>query len=234
MEKSNDKIIIFDGPHTAWPTASNKLVADAMTEDIQWVLWSADNNPEELLKIAATLKPTDTVIQLKNQAKFYGRLLIPPTTLNPGTAQALWNVLLDQYQNSANIAKVLTLINLANFCLSFKGGKWSAYFGGAESLINLFKSTTADGKLTVDDMVMAMMLQGMILAGGLWSTLAMMMLTDEKLTLESLRARTYSHSVNFGLENGSTIEVNNTDNKSDSTASSVSGSSTDLNLDTLL
>eukprot|EP00961_Rhodomonas_salina_P258820 3497296-Rhodomonas_salina.1 len=82
-------------------------------------------------------------------------------------------------------------------------------------------------------MAMAMMLQGMILAGGQWSTLATMMLTNEKLSLESLCACAYNHSVNFGLENGSTIEVNNTDNKSDSTASSVSGSSTDLNPDTL-
>eukprot|EP00961_Rhodomonas_salina_P285334 3855698-Rhodomonas_salina.1 len=58
-EKSNDKITIFDGTHAAWPAASNKLVADAMTEDIQWVQWSADSNPEDLRKIALTLKPTD-------------------------------------------------------------------------------------------------------------------------------------------------------------------------------
>eukprot|EP00961_Rhodomonas_salina_P223982 3028749-Rhodomonas_salina.1 len=224
-EKSNDKITIFDGTHAAWPAASNKLVAGAMTEDIQWVLWSTDNNTEELCKVAEMLKPTDPEVQLKNQAKFYGCLvksiadncpeivsLIPPTTLNPGTA--LWNVLLDQYQNSANIAKARTLINLANFCLSFKGRKWSTYFGGAERLINLFKPTTADGKLTVDDMAMAMMLQGMILACGQWSTLATMMLTDEKLTLESLRARAYNHSVNFGLESGTNIEVNALDTKS--------------------
>eukprot|EP00961_Rhodomonas_salina_P183375 2475044-Rhodomonas_salina.1 len=133
-EKSNDKITIFDGTHAAWPTASNKLVADAMTEDVQWVQWSADNDPEELHKIAATLKPTDPAVQLKNQAKFYRCLVksitdncpeivlrVPPTTPNPGTV--LWNVLLDQYQNSANIVKARTLINLANFCLSFKGGK---------------------------------------------------------------------------------------------------------------
>eukprot|EP00961_Rhodomonas_salina_P178354 2405780-Rhodomonas_salina.1 len=133
-EKSNEKITIFDGTHAAWPAASNKLVSEAMTEDIQWVPWSTDNNPEELLKIATQLKPTDPAVQLKNQAKFYGRLVksitdncpeivlqVPPTTPNPGTA--LWNVLLDQYQNSVNISKAQTLINLANFCLSFKGGK---------------------------------------------------------------------------------------------------------------
>eukprot|EP00961_Rhodomonas_salina_P228616 3089941-Rhodomonas_salina.1 len=191
----NEKITIFDGTHTAWPVASNKLVADAMTEDIQWVPWRADNNPDVLKKIAATLKPLDHAIQLKNQAKFYWRLIVssvPPTTPNPGTA--LWNVLLDQYQNSANIAKARTIINLANFCLSFKGGKWSTYYGGAECLINLFKSTTSDGKLTIDDMAMAMMLQGMIFAGGQWSTLATMMLTDDKLNFESLRARAYNHS----------------------------------------
>eukprot|EP00961_Rhodomonas_salina_P225246 3045318-Rhodomonas_salina.1 len=220
-----------------------------MTEDIQWVPWSADNNPDELKRIAATLKPSDAAIQLKNQAKFYGRLVksiadncseivsrVPPTTPNPGTA--LWNVLLDQYQNSANIAKARTIINLANFCRSFKGGKWSTYYGGAERLINLFKSTTSDWKLTVDDMAMAMMLQGMILAGGQWSTLATMMLTDDKLNLESLRARAYNHSVNFGLENGTNIEVNNLDTMSQSgtaTGSSASDKSDkDLDMNTLL
>eukprot|EP00961_Rhodomonas_salina_P193224 2608250-Rhodomonas_salina.2 len=234
----NEKITIFDGTHAAWPAASNKL----------WVPWSAYNNPDELKKIAATLKPADPAIQLKNQAKFYGCLVksitdncseivsrIPPSTPNPGTA--LWNVLLDQYQNSANIAKVLTIINLTNFCLSFKGGKWSMYYGGAERLINLFKSTTSDGKLTVDDMAMAMMLQGMILAGGQWSTLAMMMLTDDKLTLESLRARAYNHSVNFGLENGANIEVNNLETQSQAsttTGSSLSNKSDkDLDMNTL-
>eukprot|EP00961_Rhodomonas_salina_P123818 1668713-Rhodomonas_salina.1 len=77
-----------------------------MTEDIQWVPWSTSNNPEELRKIAETLKPTDPAVQLKNQVKFYGSLVksiadncleivscVPPTTPNPGTA--LWNVLLD-------------------------------------------------------------------------------------------------------------------------------------------
>eukprot|EP00961_Rhodomonas_salina_P213646 2885150-Rhodomonas_salina.1 len=104
--KSNYKITIFDGTHAAWPATSNKLVTDAMTEDIQWVPWSSSNNPEELCKIAETLKPTDPAVQLKNQAKFYCSLVksiadncleialcVPPTTPNPGTA--LWNVLLD-------------------------------------------------------------------------------------------------------------------------------------------
>eukprot|EP00961_Rhodomonas_salina_P204904 2765955-Rhodomonas_salina.1 len=227
--RSNEKITIFDGTHAAWPAASNKLVADSMTEDIQWVLW-----------IAATLKPSDPAIQLKNQAKFYGCLVksiadncseivsrVPPTTLNPWTT--LWNVLLDQYQNSANIAKEHTIINLANFCLSFKGCKWSMYYRGAERLINLFKSTTSDSKLTVDYMAMAMMLQGMILAGGHWSTLATMMLTDEKLNLETLHARAYNHSVNFSLENGVNIEVNNLDSDTQSQASMTTTGSTQDN-----
>ena len=153
--------------------------------------------------MAKQLKPADEATQLKNQVLFYGKLVksiadhcseivsrVPPTTPAPGTA--LWNVLLEQYQNAANIAKASTIINLSNFCLSFKGCKWSTYYGGAERLINLFKATSVDGKLTVNDMAMAMMLQGMILAWGQWSTLATMMLADETLTLEKMCARTYN------------------------------------------
>eukprot|EP00961_Rhodomonas_salina_P077854 1045168-Rhodomonas_salina.2 len=57
-------------------------------------------------------------------------------------------------------------------------------------------------------MAMVMMLQGMILAGGQWSTLATMMLTAETLTLEKMLARAYNHLVNLGLENGTNIKVN--------------------------
>eukprot|EP00961_Rhodomonas_salina_P124330 1675732-Rhodomonas_salina.1 len=111
------------------------------------------------------------------------------------------------------------------------------YYGDAERLINLFKSTTSDGKLTVYYMVMAMMLQGMILAGGQSSTLATMMLTDDKLNLESLHARAYNHSVNFGLENCANIEVNNLDTQSQSSTATGSSQSDksdkDLDLNTL-
>eukprot|EP00961_Rhodomonas_salina_P285721 3861192-Rhodomonas_salina.2 len=75
-------------------------------------------------------------------------------------------------------------------------------------------------------MAMAMMLQGMILAGGQWSRLVTMMLTDEKLNLESLRARAYNHSINFGLENGANIEVNNLDTQSQA-STTTTGSACD-------
>eukprot|EP00961_Rhodomonas_salina_P284274 3842360-Rhodomonas_salina.1 len=199
-QRSSEKVTVFNGQHESWPAASSKFIADAMTNDIQRVPWSADNNPPEIRKMAKQLKPADEATQLKNQARFYGKLV-------KSIADHCSEI---QYQNAVNIAKASTIINLSNFCLSFKGSKWLTYYGGAERLINLFKATSVDGKLTVDDMAMVMMLQGMILAGGQWSTLTTMMLTDETLTLETMRARAYNHLVNFGLENGTTIDVNTT------------------------
>eukprot|EP00961_Rhodomonas_salina_P222346 3006832-Rhodomonas_salina.1 len=61
---------------------------------------------------------------------------------------------------------------------------------------------------------MALQLQGMILAGGQWQTLAIMCMTDQTLTLETLRAHTFNHSIQYGLESGAhELEAHNANAK---------------------
>lgn len=101
---------------------------------------STDNNPEELCKIAATLKPSDPAIQLKKQGKFYSSL-VKSIADNCWTAWRLcgWSCcrlqILGLHSGTCSWISTRTpptlprhtIINLANFCLSFKleGGKWS-------------------------------------------------------------------------------------------------------------
>eukprot|EP00961_Rhodomonas_salina_P269163 3636999-Rhodomonas_salina.1 len=87
---------------------------------------------------------------LKDQAYVYGWLVHPVATHGPEyinlststdpfsntCSTDLWSVLLEQFQNSSALVKSRTLINLLNYCLLFKGCRWSTYYGGAEKLAN--------------------------------------------------------------------------------------------------
>lgn len=209
---SHAKLFTFNNTHEAWAGFSKKVFGDLMcrTPPKHYTLMCAENNSAEIQARGRALAPDDEAQLAADQTFVYGFLIrciadhgpeyierIDPLSATCGTD--LWNVLLDQFQNSAAVVKSRTLINLANYCMSFKGGKWSTFYAGTEKLMNLYKATNGN-VINVEDMVLAMTLQGMILSGGQWQTLATMSITDETLTLDRLRARAFNHSVNYGLE----------------------------------
>ena len=228
---SSEKLHQFTNTADEWDQFSKRTFGEMMVKDKHYILMMAQGNEATIRTRAETLAPKldsgdlNTAQVLKDQAYVYGWLVRAVATHGPeyinradpfsdtcGTD--LWNVLLEQFQNSSALVKSRTLINLSNYCLSFKGGRWSTYYGGAEKLANQYKASNGS-QITVDDLMMALQLQGMILAGGQWQTLATMCMTNQTLTLETLRARAFNHSIQYGLESGAReLEAHNADTKS--------------------
>lgn len=239
MSSNESKVLLFNSKFEEWPTFYSKAIADCLRKgNVAPLLLAKSMGKEKNDKGVALQNGHDDAKKLDCQGKVYGMLAlgiseslpeviarVDPLSDTAGTD--LWEQLLVTYQSGANVNRARLVINLANMCLSFRGGKWSTHFGAIERLTNIFKA--GGDNITVDEMTIALTLQGMILADGQWGTLATMLINDETLTLDQLRRRAYDHSVHHGHEqdrlNQDTVAAFTARTAAPSDSASVAGSS---------
>eukprot|EP00961_Rhodomonas_salina_P109636 1475611-Rhodomonas_salina.1 len=139
---SSEKLHQLTNTADEWDQFSKRTFGEMMVKDKHYILMMAQGNDTAIHTRAKTLAlkltgsgDLDTAQVLKDQAFVYSWLVRAVAThwqeyinradpFSNTCCTVLWNVLLEQFQNSSALVKSRTLINLSNYCLLFKGGRW--------------------------------------------------------------------------------------------------------------
>eukprot|EP00961_Rhodomonas_salina_P065739 883285-Rhodomonas_salina.1 len=195
MASAVEKVLLYDGKPEKWMIQRRKFGAVFTHVSYNFVTKRAVMNAPKLVATGDTERDTwlnteEGRVESQVQEYVYSTLVLAIVDALPeivgkvnenseecGTE--LWNELLRKYQPNERPAREQQIIQVTSLCTTFTGRNedWLGHISAVDSDLAVLQSFS--GEFTAEEVVCALVLQGMMKAGGHWSILGSILIAEE-------------------------------------------------------
>eukprot|EP00961_Rhodomonas_salina_P187980 2537070-Rhodomonas_salina.3 len=195
MAAAVEKVLLFNGKPEWWMVQLCKFGAVFTQVGHNWVQKLAEMNLEEVqqagsVELDAWLAADDARDAATAQEYVYSTLVLAIVDALPDIVgrideneaecgTQLWNELLRKFQPNERPARARHIMQITNRCTTFDGQNedWSAHIAAVESDLAVLQSLA--NEFTIEEVVCALVLQGMMKTGGHWLILGLILIAEE-------------------------------------------------------
>eukprot|EP00961_Rhodomonas_salina_P266656 3603712-Rhodomonas_salina.2 len=183
MAAAVEKVLLFYGKPEKWMVQRRKFgaVFTQVGYSDNWVLKLAEMNSEEVQQ-ARDVATAQEYVYSTLVLEIIDALPDSVGRIDENEAECrtqLWNELLRKFQPNERPARARQIMQITNRCTTFNGQNedWRAHIAAVESDLAVLQSFA--NEFTIEEVVCALVLQGMMNTGGHWSILGSILITEE-------------------------------------------------------